>query len=176
MPGNSNSNRRSFLKRGGLMLGAVALAGIGGGSYFLQRKGSNANAAEGNFEIVRTPAEWKNLLSENQYLVLREEKTEKPYTSDLLEEKQYGTYHCAGCDLAVYPSDSKFESGTGWPSFWAPIDGAIGTKPDNTLFATRTEVHCRRCGGHFGHIFDDGPKPTGKRHCLNGLALTFQAA
>lgn len=158
------------------MLGAVALVGIGGGTYLLQRKGSNAIAAEGSFEIERTQEEWKSLLTENQYLVLREEQTEKPYTSDLLNEKRAGNYHCAGCDLAVYSSETKYDSGTGWPSFWAPIEGSIRTKPDNTLFATRTEVHCRRCGGHFGHIFEDGPKPTGERHCLNGLALTFKAA
>ncbi|MGJ8528655.1 peptide-methionine (R)-S-oxide reductase MsrB [Maritalea sp.] len=177
MSDDKNLDRRSFLKKNGLMLGALAIAGVGGGGYLLQRTGgSRAVAAEGSFEISRTPEEWKAQLTENQYLVLREEKTERPYTSDLLEEKREGTYHCAGCDLAVYSSTTKFNSDTGWPSYWASIENAVRTKPDNTLFTARTEVHCRRCGGHFGHIFDDGPEPTGKRHCLNGIALTFKAA
>jgi peptide-methionine (R)-S-oxide reductase len=115
--------------------------------------------------------------------VLRDEVTEKPFSnslkgesSDLLKEARSGTYHCAGCDLPVYPSATKFESGTGWPSFYDSIKGAVGTKEDNTFFTKRTEVHCRRCCGHLGHIFGDGPQPTGKRHCLNGLAMTFTAA
>lgn len=168
--------RRNFLKKNGLLLGAAAAFGVGGGAFLWQNQRSTATASEGEFEITRTEEEWRALLSENQFLVLREEQTERPYTSDLLSEKRDGIYHCAGCDLPVYSSETKYDSGTGWPSFWASLDGAIGTKEDNTLFMTRTEVHCRRCGGHFGHIFDDGPEPTGKRHCLNGLALTFKAA
>ena len=127
-----------------------------------------------DFELTRTEAEWRALLTEEQYAVLREEATEYPGTSPLLGEKRPGTYHCAGCDLALYPSTTKYESGTGWPSFWDSLPGAIGTKMDRSLFMTRTEVHCRRCGGHLGHIFEDGPPPTGKRHCLNGAALTFR--
>lgn len=144
---------------------------------------SASHASAATFEITRTKAEWKAILTPAQYAVLRDWKTEKPFTntllgekSDLLKESRVGNYHCAGCDLAVYPSRTKFESGTGWPSFWDSLPGAIGTEEDNTLFTTRTEVHCRRCGGHLGHIFNDGPQPTGKRHCLNGLAMTFKAA
>jgi peptide-methionine (R)-S-oxide reductase len=135
------------------------------------------------FEITLTEAEWKKRLTPAQFAVLRDEVTEKPFSnslkgesSDLLKEARSGTYHCAGCDLPVYPSATKFESGTGWPSFYDSIKGAVGTKEDNTFFTKRTEVHCRRCGGHLGHIFGDGPQPTGKRHCLNGLAMTFTAA
>ncbi len=176
MTHDKNIDRRSFLKNNGLMMGALALAGLGGGTYLWQNDGSIAVAAEGEFEIARTPDDWKKLLSADEYSVLREEKTERPHSSDLLAEKRKGTYHCAGCDLAVYSSETKYDSGTGWPSFWASEDEAVRTKPDNTLFTARTEVHCRRCGGHFGHIFDDGPKPTGKRHCLNGVALNFRFA
>lgn len=136
-----------------------------------------------SFEITRTPAEWKKLLTPAQYAVLREEETEKPFSnslkgekSPLLKEARKGTYDCAGCALPVYSSEAKYDSGTGWPSFYDALPNAIGTKEDNTLFSKRTEVHCRRCGGHLGHVFNDGPKPTGKRHCLNGLALTFTAA
>lgn len=144
---------------------------------------SGPSALAQSFEITRTKAEWKAILTPAQYAILREWETEKPFTNTLkgeksllLKESREGNYHCAGCDLAVYPSKTKYESGTGWPSFWASIPGAVGTEEDNTLFTTRTEVHCRRCGGHLGHIFNDGPKPTGKRHCLNGLAMTFKAA
>lgn len=135
---------------------------------------SRSFAAQGEFEITRTDAEWRGLLTENEFAVLRREDTERPYSSPLNMEKRDGTYHCKGCDLAVYSSDAKYDSGTGWPSFWKSLDDAVRTKPDRGLFGTRTEVHCRRCGSHFGHIFDDGPKPTGKRHCLNGLALVFK--
>lgn len=137
---------------------------------------SSLRASEGKFEVSMTPAEWKAKLTPAQYAVLREEATERKFTSPLLKEKRAGTYHCAGCDLAVYSSETKYESGTGWPSFWRALPQAVGTKEDNSFFMTRTEVHCRRCGGHLGHIFDDGPQPTGKRHCLNGVALTFRPA
>lgn len=137
-----------------------------------------------SFEITKTEAEWRASLSPARYAVLREEATEQAFSnslmgesSPLLKEARAGTYNCAGCALPVYPSETKFDSGTGWPSFWAPIRGGIGTRTDRKLLLlVRTEVHCRRCGGHLGHVFDDGPQPTGKRHCLNGLALTFTAS
>ena len=133
-------------------------------------------AAEENFEITKTDEEWQKILTEAQFQVLRKEATERPFSSALNDEKRDGIFHCAGCELPVYDHATKFDSGTGWPSFYEALENAVGTKEDNSLFSTRTEVHCRRCGGHFGHIFDDGPPPTGKRHCINGLALTFVAA
>ncbi|MCW8842172.1 MAG: peptide-methionine (R)-S-oxide reductase MsrB [Rhodobacteraceae bacterium] len=133
-----------------------------------------ATAQTCGYEICRSDAEWRAMLSENEFLVMREEDTEKPYTSPLNDETRDGLYHCRGCDLPLYASDAKFESGTGWPSFYESLPNAIGTKEDRRfIFQVRTEVHCRRCGSHLGHIFDDGPDPTGKRHCLNGLSLTF---
>lgn len=158
-------NRRAMLYSTGLALATYAL-GLRAG-----------DAASGTgFEITKTPEEWKAILTEAEYAVLREEATERPFSSPLDTEKRAGIFHCAGCDLPVYSSEAKYDSGTGWPSFWESLPNAIGTKEDNTFFTTRTEVHCRRCGGHFGHIFDDGPEPTGKRHCLNGVALSFVAA
>ena len=128
------------------------------------------------FEITRTKAEWRALLTKAEYKVMRDEGTERKFSSPLNNEDRAGTFHCKGCDLAVYPSRTKYDSGTGWPSFWASLPGAIGTKPDRKLLRVRTECHCRRCGSHLGHIFDDGPQPTGKRHCLNGISLVFRAA
>jgi peptide-methionine (R)-S-oxide reductase len=129
------------------------------------------------FEINKTPDQWQEILTDKEYHVLREEGTEPAYTSPLHDKKESGVYKCAGCGQPVYSSITKFDSGTGWPSFFAPFQpGAIGTKKDRKLiFMTRTEVHCSRCGGHLGHIFDDGPNPTGKRHCINGVALDFEA-
>jgi peptide-methionine (R)-S-oxide reductase len=132
-------------------------------------------AKEGSFEVTRTPAQWRAMLTDFEYAVMREEATEKPYSSPLDKEPRTGTYHCKGCDLPLYSSAHKYDSGTGWPSFYKSLPNAVGTKLDKSLFATRTEVHCRRCGSHLGHIFDDGPQPTGKRHCLNGVSLVFRA-
>ncbi|SDI49209.1 peptide-methionine (R)-S-oxide reductase MsrB [Alloyangia pacifica] len=128
------------------------------------------------FEITRSPEDWRARLTAAEYKVLREAGTERAYSSPLDREKRAGTFHCKGCDLPLYSSAAKFDSGTGWPSFYEALPGAIGTKPDRSLFMTRTECHCRRCGSHMGHIFDDGPPPTGKRHCINGIALRFAAA
>ena len=134
------------------------------------------DAATGNFEVTRTEAEWRAMLTDLQYAVMREEETERAFTSPLHDLKDAGMYHCRGCDLPLYSSKHKFDSGTGWPSFWKAQGNAIRTKPDRSFFVTRTECHCRRCGSHLGHIFDDGPKPTGKRHCINGVSLVFRAA
>ncbi len=164
------------MNRRNLVSGGAAFVAVLAGTTALWRMGRPAPARAETFEVTKTEAEWRAILSDAQYAVLREEDTERPGTSPLNHEKRAGIFHCAGCDLAAYSSEAKYDSGTGWPSFWESLPDAIGTKEDNSFFSTRTEVHCRRCGGHFGHIFDDGPPPTGKRHCLNGLALTFKPA
>ncbi len=126
------------------------------------------------FEVVKSDDEWKRLLTKEQYNVLRRHGTERAGTSPLDKEYRAGTFLCAGCDLPVFSSQTKFDSGTGWPSFWAPIEGATRTSEDRSfLFIVRTEVHCRRCGGHLGHVFEDGPPPTGQRYCMNGVAMKF---
>jgi peptide-methionine (R)-S-oxide reductase len=145
------------------------------GAALLAAAPRGTRAATG-FEITRTDAEWRAMLSPEAYAVLREEGTEQPFTSALLEEHRAGVFTCAGCVLDLFSSETKFESGTGWPSFWQPLDAAIGTTEDRTFGMVRTEVHCRRCGGHLGHVFDDGPKPTGLRYCMNGVALGFRPA
>jgi peptide-methionine (R)-S-oxide reductase len=132
-------------------------------------------SGEGTFEVTLTEEEWRARLSPEAYAVLREEDTERPFTSPLNDEKRAGVYACAGCDLPLFDSVTKYDSGTGWPSFFAPIDDAIRTKSDISIFGIRTEVHCRRCGGHLGHVFEDGPQPTGLRYCMNGVSLKFVA-
>ena len=128
-------------------------------------------------KVTKTDEEWKKLLAPAAYQVLRHEDTERAFTSPLHENHQPGIYHCAGCDLPAYSSEHKFDSGTGWPSFWQPIDAkVVETRTDSKFFMTRVEVHCARCGGHQGHVFDDGPRPTGLRYCINGVSLKFVAA
>ncbi|HZV96264.1 MAG TPA: peptide-methionine (R)-S-oxide reductase MsrB [Candidatus Nitrosocosmicus sp.] len=128
---------------------------------------------EQTFEFTKSDAEWRQALSPEQYRVLREHGTERAGTSPLDKEYGKGTFLCAGCELALFSSDTKFDSRTGWPSFYAPLENAVGTTTDRGFFMVRTEVHCRRCGGHLGHVFDDGPQPTGLRYCMNGAALKF---
>jgi peptide-methionine (R)-S-oxide reductase len=135
---------------------------------------SAAGAANGTYAVTHTDAEWHKLLTPDQYYVLREAGTEPPYSSPLDREHRSGTFACAGCALDLYSSHTKFDSHTGWPSFWAPLKHAIATGRDTSLGMVRTEVHCSRCGGHLGHVFDDGPVPTGLRYCMNGLAMTFK--
>lgn len=155
-----------------MLLASAALAAVFG---FRWLRPDAARAAE-KFEIEKTPEEWRKQLTPMQYHILREEGTERPFSSPLLKEHRKGTFACAGCDLPLFSSDTKFDSGTGWPSFWQPLPNAVGERTDSTLGMTRTEVHCRRCGGHLGHVFDDGPKPTGLRYCMDGYALTFHPA
>ncbi len=132
--------------------------------------------AEGKFEIEKSADEWRKILSPEAYAVMREEATERPFTSELNDEKRAGTFICAACELPLYAASTKYDSGTGWPSFFDVLPNAIGSKEDDTLFTTRTEVHCRRCGGHLGHVFNDGPQPTGLRYCMNGVSLKFVPA
>ena len=129
---------------------------------------------KGRFEVELTEAEWRERLTPEQFRVLRKQGTERAGSSPLNREKRKGVFHCAGCDLPVFNSGTKFDSGTGWPSFYQPLDGAVGTEVDRSFFMTRTEVHCSRCGGHLGHAFEDGPPPTGLRYCMNGAAMTFK--
>lgn len=139
-------------------------------AWFKTEKGADR---AGTFAVVKSREEWKRQLTPAQYRVLREHGTERAGTSPLNREKRKGMFTCAGCGQPLFASDAKYESGTGWPSFYAPLPDAVGTQTDHSLFMTRTEVHCRRCGGHLGHVFDDGPRPTGQRYCMNGVALNF---
>jgi peptide-methionine (R)-S-oxide reductase len=159
--------RRRLLLAGG----AVGLAAAVGAVW----RPAVPRAAQ-TFEVTYTDAEWRKRLTPAQYAVLRQSDTERPFTSPLLHEEHRGTFICAGCDRDLFASTTKFDSGTGWPSFWAPLEGAVGTTQDTSFGMLRTAVHCNRCGGHLGHLFDDGPKPTGLRYCMNGLALGFKPA
>lgn len=153
----------------------IRLAAGGASALLLTRYAlpGPAAAAERIQKLVRSNAEWKKLLTPAQYHLLREEGTEHPYTSPLTHEKRSGLFVCVACDLPLFPSGFKYDSGTGWPSFYDVLPGRVETKVDRKLFLPRTEYHCARCGGHHGHVFDDGPKPTGLRYCNNGLALRF---
>ena len=163
------ANRRNTLLSLGAISGAlVALRGL-----FASAPAHAARA----YEVTRTDAQWKQQLTSQQYDVLRKAGTERPGSSPLNQEKRAGTFACAGCALPLFSSKTKFESGTGWPSFWQPLDkSAVDEETDSTFGMKRTEVLCRRCGGHLGHVFDDGPKPTGLRYCMNGVALSFAPA
>ena len=165
--------RRQLLFAG---TGAAVIAGLSfaGWRRFAMRPALAADLApHGHFEVTHTDAEWRALLTPDQYAVLRQQGTERAFTSPLDHEKRAGTFACAGCGNALFSSKTKFDSGTGWPSFYKPLPNAIATREDDSLLETRTEVHCRRCGGHLGHVFDDGPPPTGLRYCMNGVALKF---
>jgi peptide-methionine (R)-S-oxide reductase len=130
--------------------------------------------AQDEYPVRKSDAEWRDALGPEQYHVLREHGTEPPGTSPLNHENREGTFACAGCGQPLFTSDTKFESGCGWPSFFAPLEQAVGTSTDDSYFMRRTEVHCSRCGGHLGHVFPDGPRPTGLRYCMNGVALRFE--
>ena len=153
----------------------LATAGLFGLAGFRWLRAQPAQAAE-KFEIEKTDAEWRAQLTPQQYDILRKQGTERPWSSPLLKEHRKGTFACAGCDLPLFASETKFESGTGWPSFWAPLEHAVDESEDRSFGMTRTAVSCRRCGGHLGHVFTDGPKPTGLRYCMNGVALKFAAS
>jgi peptide-methionine (R)-S-oxide reductase len=159
---------RRWLLAGGAMAAVTAVAA--------QRWWMRTPQANEVFEVTHSDDEWRKLLTPEQYAVLREAGTEPAFSSPLLHEERRGNFACAGCDLDLFSSTTKFDSGTGWPSFWAPLDNAVGETKDTSFFVVRTAVHCRRCGGHLGHVFDDGPQPTGLRYCMNGVALTFKPA
>jgi len=153
---------------------AVVLAPVV--AWFAGPSNSAAQLADKTFPVRKTDEEWRRQLTGDQYNVLRRHSTERPFSSPLDREKRRGTFVCAGCGHPLFSSSTKFDSGTGWPSFWQPIPNAIGTTIDRALFMVRTEVHCARCGGHLGHVFEDGPRPTGLRYCMNGAAMTFTPA
>jgi len=152
---------------------SALLAGLGAAVGTLALAVRHARAAGEKFEVSLSDDEWRRRLNPSRYEILRHEGTEPPRSSPLEYEHRRGIYSCAGCNLGLFSSTTKFESGTGWPSFYAPLPNAVRTKADYALIEQRNEVHCRRCGGHLGHVFDDGPKPTGLRYCMNGLALLF---
>ena len=162
--------RRTFGLAG---IGLVAAAAGSNITRVRAEEEKMTGTAQRSFEITKTPDEWRKVLTPEQYYVLREHGTERAGTSPLDKTYAPGAYECAGCALPLFSSETKFDSGTGWPSFFKPLDNAVGTSVDKAFLMTRTEVHCRRCGGHLGHVFEDGPKPTGLRYCMNGVSLKF---
>ena len=162
-----------MLSKRTFIAGGIVMASVGGLINSLRGKGNAAQAQD--YPVKKTDAEWRKQLSPEAFHVLREHGTERAGTSPLNREKRAGTFSCAGCDQPLFKADTKFESGTGWPSFFDPMPGAIGTTDDTAFFMTRTEVHCSQCGGHLGHVFPDGPPPTGQRYCMNGVSLKFEA-
>jgi len=158
-------------------IGALAAAGVLGPlALWLTSEDTGTSAHAAAFPVQKTDEEWRAALTRDRYKILRGHSTERPYSSPLNSEKRRGTFACAACGQKLFSSNTKFESGTGWPSFWEPIDdAAVGTEIDRSYLMVRTEVHCSRCGGHLGHLFSDGPRPTGLRYCINGLALSFVA-
>lgn len=166
-----------YTRRNVLGMGATAAAaGVFGLTACSGQAPAATPAAARRFEVTHSDAQWREQLSPAQYAVLRRQGTERPNSSPLNKEHRRGTFNCAGCALPLFSSSTKFDSGTGWPSFWAPLHGAVGEDRDTTLGMLRVEAHCRRCGGHLGHVFDDGPRPTGLRYCMNGIALNFVPA
>ncbi len=163
-------SKRGFFLSGASIVGAAAF-----GAGLLHTSNTKA-AAPGVFPVTKTSAEWRAQLTPAQFDVLREHGTERAFTSPLNDEKRRGVFHCAGCDHPVFSSAAKFDSGTGWPNFYNALPSGVGYSEDRKLFMVRTEEHCANCGGHLGHVFDDGPAPTGKRHCINGVALNFKPA
>jgi peptide-methionine (R)-S-oxide reductase len=157
-------SRRAFSVAGATGLVALAFSRLAHG---------DATRPHRTYGVTHTDAEWRQRLTPEQYDVLRQQGTERPFTSPMLNEHRAGVFACAGCNLPLFSSTTKYDSGTGWPSFWAPLPNGVNEAQDNSLGMARTEISCRRCGSHLGHVFDDGPKPTGLRYCMNGVALTF---
>lgn len=153
----------------------MLLGGAFGWAGALAAAKAIGTAQAASFDLDLPEAEWRKRLSADQFAVLRKDGTERPYTSGLLDEHRHGVFTCAGCDRDLFASETKFDSGTGWPSFWAPLDKAVSEENDGSFGMSRTAVRCSRCGGHLGHVFNDGPKPTGLRYCMNGVALGFKA-